>query len=741
MMKAWKLQESVAHSPGAVTCVTLGRKSGRVMATGGEDRKVKLWAVGKPTCILSLTGHTSSIESTEFSQEEDRVAAGSLSGSIRIWNLEEMKIVRTLSGHTSGISSLDFHPFGNFVASGSIDTLVKLWDVSRKGCINTYRGHAGGVNMVRFSPDGKWVVSSGEDGVVKLWDLSAGRQLAELTGHTGPVTAVAFHPTVLLLATASTDRTVRLFDLENFSQVAVSGTELAASAIRRIAFHPDGVCLYVATSDYLKIYDYETMVCLETVHVGWRTGGGLDDMTIVPSFNQLVGASITNSMLITYVVDIKSCIPFVSDPPPADPSGFFPNGERPYTQCGFSNGMSQPRNRKSFCLVAEENSHNALQEDSTDPDSQLSYKPSPEDQMEMANSADITDPEEYDRIFKPSKSVPRSPTRLTPTASSSTPFSAPRISPTKECQNSQTTRKPVEDRSDCSLASDRQKVTVLQSKQVRDDDKPFAPPSTARRTPSAATTRTKRAAPMSSTEVNDIFSGFVKDVNTSGLVDHPEMFRSAVEPSESEWLSAVRKPHAPFMAVMSSRVENLSTVRVLWTRDNIRTAVETALMLNEPAVLVDILSVLSQNRHVETTCQAVHVILKNFAQLIRQTLDGPSPPGVDLVREESKLWSLDLVNTLLPHLLPLIQSKYSKHVETTCQAVHVILKNFAQLIRQTLDGPSPPGVDLVREERRKKCQECMRHLLSIRSALDATEVASRAGQCGRELIVRFQILS
>ncbi|KAA3677805.1 katanin p80 WD40 repeat-containing subunit B1 [Paragonimus westermani] len=483
-------------------------------------------------------------------------------------------------------------------------TFFLLWDVSRKGCINTYRGHAGGVNMVRFSPDGKWVVSSGEDGVVKLWDLSAGRQLAELTGHTGPVTAVAFHPTVLLLATASTDRTVRLFDLENFSQVAVSGTELAASAIRRIAFHPDG------------IYDYETMVCMETIHVGWRTGGGLDDMAIVPSFNQLVGASITNSMLITYVVDIKSCIPFVNDPPPADLSGVSTSQQSPGRLTELPSGS-------------------ANEEDSIDPDSQLSYKPTSEDQVEMSNSADITDPEEYDRIFKPNRSVPRSPTRLTSTASSSTPFSAPRTSPSKECQSNQTTPKPDEDLSDRSLVPDRPKVTVSQPKQVRDDDKPFVPPSTARRTPSAATAKTKRAVPSSSAEVNDIFSGFVKDVDTSNLVDRPEMFKSALEPSESEWLSAVRKPHTAFMTVMSSRVENLSTVRVLWTRDNIRTAVETALMLNEPAVLVDILSVLSQNRHVETTCQAVHVILKNFAQLIRQTLDGPSPPGVDLVREES----------------------------------------------------------------------------------------------------------
>ncbi|VDP20734.1 unnamed protein product [Echinostoma caproni] len=109
-------EECVAHSPGSVTSLSLGRKSGRVMATGGEDRRVKLWAVGKPTCILSLTGHTSSVEAIEFSQEEDCVAAGSLSGSIRIWDLEQVK----------SINSLDFHPFGNFVTSGSVDSLVKV---------------------------------------------------------------------------------------------------------------------------------------------------------------------------------------------------------------------------------------------------------------------------------------------------------------------------------------------------------------------------------------------------------------------------------------------------------------------------------------------------------------------------------------------------------------------------------------------------------------------------------------
>lgn len=35
-----------------VSCLSLGPTSGRVMVTGGEDRKVNMWAVGKPNVIL-----------------------------------------------------------------------------------------------------------------------------------------------------------------------------------------------------------------------------------------------------------------------------------------------------------------------------------------------------------------------------------------------------------------------------------------------------------------------------------------------------------------------------------------------------------------------------------------------------------------------------------------------------------------------------------------------------------------
>lgn len=44
-------EEFAAHTSN-VNCLALGHKSGRVLVTGGDDRKVNLWAVGKHNCIM-----------------------------------------------------------------------------------------------------------------------------------------------------------------------------------------------------------------------------------------------------------------------------------------------------------------------------------------------------------------------------------------------------------------------------------------------------------------------------------------------------------------------------------------------------------------------------------------------------------------------------------------------------------------------------------------------------------------
>ncbi|XP_039130994.1 katanin p80 WD40 repeat-containing subunit B1 homolog KTN80.1-like isoform X2 [Dioscorea cayenensis subsp. rotundata] len=297
-----KHQEFVAHTSG-VNCLSIGKKSCRVFITGGEDRKVNLWAFGKPTPLLSLSGSTSPIESVSFDPTEVLVLAGSFNGTIKLWDLEEAKMVRTVNGHRSSCTSVGFHPFGEFFASGSLDTDLKIWDIRKKECIHTYKGHTRGVRTIRFTPDGRWVVTGGEDNIVKLWDLTAGKLLHEFKFHNGQIRCIDFHPQEFLLATGAADRTVKFWDLETFELIGSAGPE--SSGIRSMIFHPDGRTLLCGLDENLKVFSWEPIICHDAVEMEWCT---LADLCIYEG--KLFGCSYRQSCIGVWIADITLIRPY-----------------------------------------------------------------------------------------------------------------------------------------------------------------------------------------------------------------------------------------------------------------------------------------------------------------------------------------------------------------------------------------------------------------------------------------------
>uniref|UniRef100_A0A672T6B9 Katanin p80 WD40 repeat-containing subunit B1 n=1 Tax=Sinocyclocheilus grahami TaxID=75366 RepID=A0A672T6B9_SINGR len=386
--------EIVAHSSN-VSSLVLGKASGRLLATGGEDCRVNIWAVSKPNCIMSLTGHTSPVECIQFNSSEERVVAGSQSGSLRLWDLEAAKILRTLMGHKASVCSLDFHPMGEYLASGSVDSNIKLWDVRRKGCVFRYKGHTQAVRCLAFSPDGKWLASASDDSTVKLWDLIAGKMITEFKSHTSAVNVVQFHPNEYLLASGSADRTVKLWDLEKFNMIGSSEGE--TGVVRSILFNPDGSCLYSGSENTLRVYGWEPDRCFDVVHVGW---GKVSDLAI--SNNQMIAVSSSQNNVSWYVVDLnrvkksgsvlQGLIQDKLIPAPTSALGttLRRNYERPTTSC---TGQDPEGERRS---------------------------PSSEDEKEdKESSAEITNPEDYKEIFQPRSAISRTPPKRTE------PFAAP----------------------------------------------------------------------------------------------------------------------------------------------------------------------------------------------------------------------------------------------------------------------------------------------------------------------------
>ncbi|XP_013387061.1 katanin p80 WD40 repeat-containing subunit B1 isoform X1 [Lingula anatina] len=690
------LEEFVAHGSN-VNCLALGHKSGRVMVTGGEDKKVNMWAVGKPNCIMSLSGHTSAIEAVRFGNSEEMVAAGSMSGALKIWDLEAAKIVRTLTGHKANLRSLDFHPYGDFVASGSLDTNIKLWDIKRKGCIFTYKGHTNCVNCLRFSPDGRWIASAGEDGSVKLWDLTAGKLLTELNDHTGPVNSLEFHPNEFLLASGSSDRTAKYWDLETFQ--CVSTTDGECGGIRSISFHPDGLCLYAATQDVLKVYGWEPARCYDTVATGW---GKVVDIATAQS--QLIGALYSQTNVSTYVVDLQKVQPMggvPAEPSPEPPTVQAAPAAPPAQRLSASGRKSFQTDRPQTQSTKQQNPYKE------EPQEPAGQGDDPEDDAQSV--ADIKDPNDYREIFQPRHGLSHSPT------TTAQPFPAPPddgipekdIPPPPVIVKHNTRQQPVHVPPQRAAQSSPSQQTQSRQQQQPAQPAQFAPP------PVSQQPHSQPPAPHSATSVpasTVIPSQREQPVGLAvedflpkrgvPVVNEGQSYPSNM--SEAEAISTIMKGHDAMVAVMSSRTKNLSIVRALWTGGNMKTALDSAVNMNDQAVIVDLLNVL---------------IFK------------------------PALWNLDVCLGMLPHLKDLINSKYESYVHCGCSALKLVLKNFGPVIKETVNAPPSIGVDITREERIRKCKSCFNNLMDIRSTLDSkSHVQGKMGSTFREVQLLMSLL-
>jgi WD40 repeat protein len=191
-----------------------------------------------------------------FSPDSKIIASGSEDKNLRIWNVSDGTLLQTLKGHTWTIYGVDFSSDGKLLVSGAIDNTIRLWRVSDWSELLTIRGHSSDVFDVAFSPNGEIIASASRDETVALWNAKNGSLLKKLTGARGDILSVSFSPDGTMLADNG-NGDIRIWSVDDGTLLRTIQTNDAM----KVQFSPDGETVasghYDGTVNLWRVYDGE----------------------------------------------------------------------------------------------------------------------------------------------------------------------------------------------------------------------------------------------------------------------------------------------------------------------------------------------------------------------------------------------------------------------------------------------------------------------------------------------------
>ena len=273
----------------AVSAITYS-PDGKMIASAGNDKTVRLWNPKTGENIATLNGHDALVTGVVFSPDGKKLFSGSADSTVRLWSTEtrqaiwaantpqvleqklnqdpELRRIFELAPLPTRspaeklafqwVLAVAYSPDGKTLASsGSSDGTIQLWEVKSGRHISTLKGHTDMVVTLAFSPDGKTLVSGSKDKTLRIWNTNTGGMLRKLAGHSKGINIVAFSKDGKMIASGGEDTTVRLWDAKTGRFMPTLSHYFWG--IEGVAFSPDGKTVVGGDSSSILFWDWKKL--------------------------------------------------------------------------------------------------------------------------------------------------------------------------------------------------------------------------------------------------------------------------------------------------------------------------------------------------------------------------------------------------------------------------------------------------------------------------------------------------
>lgn len=213
---------------------------GRIVASAGESRTIRLWDRESGEVVRMLPGHAERVAGLAFSPDGKWLASSSTDGSVKVWDVREGKLAHHFTKHVGNWARrVAFSPDSRKLTAATYKDGVSVWDVT-SGTVLLTLPITGRVRDILFTPDGKSVVTacSYDGSRIQFWDAATGARGLTLN-HPDESNSIAISRDGRLLASSENSRQVRLWEFPSGRELRTL-LPLKDESVLDVDISPDG---------------------------------------------------------------------------------------------------------------------------------------------------------------------------------------------------------------------------------------------------------------------------------------------------------------------------------------------------------------------------------------------------------------------------------------------------------------------------------------------------------------------